>query len=330
MLRIREFGGNLAKKGNLEKGKSETINMERANGLKNITYDFHLTIKHDNASALSSAVDVYKFVKNFLLNIKFQTGAGDNLFDLQATELLILNLMEQGRLRYNIDTTAGEDKASTIFLRWDFRLPKGYKNRLDTVFHSDSPKYNYVQVKIQPQANFSDIADLTINTIDYAIIETFKMNPTPSIVTVGGKTSLLPAMNKIIKVKDVAFNSSTNAEIVELPKNTNILGIFAFVVDENDNLKSECINSLSIKNGNEYFYSNDFGVINDKNRDDLLKVWQDTNLDNFCYVDIAKGQMSEGLNEAQVGQSNTVLSFDLTAQAGSNILKVMYLTVDDA
>lgn len=330
MLRIKNFGAKLAKTGTINKGQSETVNMERSNGLKNIKYDFHFTVKHNNAVALADGIDIFAFLKNFLLNLKFQTGAGDNLFDMTSTEMLILNLMEQGRLRYNIDKTVGDNKTSTIMLRWDFRLPKGFKNRLDTVFHSDSSKYNYVQVKIQPQSNFDSVANLTITNIDFEIIEAFKANPTPSIVTQNGKTGFLPATNKIIKVKDVSFNSSTSAEVVELPKATNILGFFAFVVDENDTLKTDCINSISIKNGNEYFISDKFRYINDANRDKFAKVWDDVNLDNFIYVDIAKGQMSEGLNEAHNGHSNTVLSFDLTAETGSNILKVMYLTVENA
>jgi len=332
-LRVLNFGGKLSKTDSIVAGKSVTLNMERADGYKNVSYDFTFSIAHTNAAAIIT--DLYKFLKNFLLNIKFVTGAGDNLFDLSSTEMAIIHLVEQGRLRYSIDTTTGADKVSTIMLRWNFVLPKYYKNPLDTVFHSDNRKYNNVQVKITPQKTFDGVADCTINSIDLKVKEVFKLNPRPAVVeSYDSKTQKVvarrvPALNKIIKVKDFGFNSDVTSQQIELPKDTTILGVYVCVVDENDVIKADGIQNISIKNGNTYFYDSSFEEANEDNRDNL-KTWGNTLLDNVAFIDIAQGKMSEALNTASSEHSNTVLSFDLVASAGTNVLKVMYLTVEDA
>lgn len=328
MLRGRTFGGSIAKGAVIEAGKSLTLNMERSDGLKNLAYDFHFEIQHDNAAAITT--DAYKFVKNFLKNLKFQTGAGENQFDLTPTEFMINQLIEEGRLRYNIVTASGNDKVSTVMLRWNFTLPKEYENPLDTVFHSDNTKYNYVQVKFEPQKTFDSITNLTIDSINLSITEHFKENPTPKTIQTAKGVKAMPALNKIIKVKDLSYNSDTSSEIVELPKNTSILGIFAFVVDQNGDLVSDAINNMALKNGNEYFKDFTFTELNEDNRDKFLKTWSNALWNDVCYMDIAKGQLSEALPTNDLKHSNTVLSFDLTAVGATNILKVMYLTVEDA
>lgn len=321
-LREYVFGGTIGKSSTVEAGKTLTLNMERADGLKNINYDMIFEVQHDNSAAVTT--DVYKFVKNFLANIKFQTGAGDNHFDLTSTEFLINQLIEEGSIVAEIDKTSGNDKISTVMLRWNFVLPDEFVNPMDTAFHSDDRKYNYVQLKITPQKTFSSVGNLTIDSINVRITERFKQNPTPSMVqTSKGLSPLLP-LNKILKVKDLSYNSDSKSEIVELPKNTNILGIYAFVVDGNGNLVAGAINNVQIKNGNEYFRDELFKDIQRDNRKKFLIDKTDSLLDNVAFVDIAKGQITEGLDTKDHKHSNTVLSFDLKAVGANNILKVMY------
>lgn len=328
-LRSLTFGGNLSKTDILEPSKSVTFNMERADGYKNISYDFTFTITHTNTTAVLST-NIYKFLRNFLLNMKFVTGAGDNLFDLSSNEMAIIHLVEQGRLRYDIKTAVAADLKSTIMIRWNFILPDGYENPLDTVFHSDSRKYNNVQVKMTPQKAFDSVTNCEISNIDVSIKEVFKLNPTAkTVIRNDGKVGQLPPLNKVIKVKDFAYNSNVTSQVIELPKDTTILGVYLYVENENQNIISGAINNISIKNGNTYFYDSSFTEANEDNRDNL-KVWGNSLLNDIAYVDIAKGQISEALSTASAEHSNTHLSLDLTAVGSNNIVKLMFLTVEDA
>lgn len=330
-LRHLLLGGKSSQTDNLVAKQDLTFNMERANGMKNLFYDMEFTVDHDNAAAITT--DVYDFAKNLLRNIKFVTGASEYLFDLSSTDMAIMNLYEHSRIDYTIDKTIGAGKTSTFVLRWDFVLPEGYENPLDTVFHSDSMKYNMVQLKMKPQKTFDSIADCTITGVAVKIIQKFKKNPKPAMVekVVNGNRQVVPvpALNKVIKTKEFGFNSDVTNQVIELPVNTTILGFYALVMDENEVVKADGISNISIKNGKELFYDSTFADINKENR---KKLYTFTNalFDNIAFVDIAEGQMSEALNTGASEHTNTVLSFDLTASAGTNVLKIMYLTVEDA
>jgi hypothetical protein len=330
-LRKAVYGGKLAITDVLVPNKMITLNMNRQPEYKNLSYDFTFTVDHNNSATITT--DAYLFLKNFLLNIKFNTGAGDNLFDLSALEISIIQLMENGKLRYSIDKTNGNNKISTIMVRWNFTLPKNFQNPMDTVFHSDSDRYNYVQVKMTPQTLFNQITNLTVNSVSVKVKEVFKHNPTPKEVRTieNGQvvSRIVPPSNKIIKIKDHGFNSSTNAQTIELPKDTAILGFYAYVVDENDKLKVGGINNISVKSGNTYFIDGTFDEFNDENKDTLK---DETNVlaDNFCFVDLCDGQFGEALLTGAPEHRNTILSFDLTATAGSNNLRILYLTIAEA
>lgn len=331
MLRVFELGGKASLSDSLIAGQGLTIKMQRATGMKNRYYDFYFTVNHDNALAITC--DTFSFAKNLLQGIKFETGAGDSLFDLTPSQMLLLQLKEEGRLRYSIDKTAGTDKTSTFMIRWSFELTKDFFNPLDTVFHSENLKYNVVQIKMKPQRAFDSITDCTVNTVDVRTKQVFKLNPTPKAVNriVNGKVvkSITPALNKRVKVKDVGFNSTVSGHEVELPTNTSILGFFAYVVDENEVVKSGAITNISIKNGGNLYLDTTFDEANQDNRD-MLQTWSNALYNDVAYIDIAQGQLSESLVTSSAEHANTHLEFDLVASAGTNILKIMYLTIEDA
>lgn len=326
MLKTLKFGGNLAKEKPLAPANDITFEMDRVDGYVNLSYNLLFTINHTNAGALTT--DLYKFFKNFLINIKLNTGAGDNLFDLNPTELSIIHLMEEGKLRYTIDSTIGAS-VSTIFVKWNFTLPKEYERPIDTAFHAWNPKYNSVQLKLKPQKLFDSVTDCVIDSINVEVVQDFKMIPSSKSVLINGTPTVLKPMDKIIKIKSEGYNSDVSDHVIKLPTNTTILGFYVYVVDANGDIKTGCINRLSLKNGNQYFYQEDFDLINQSNRD-TLDTWANTMLNDICYVDIAEGQISEALFTGAKDHINTEIAIDLTATAGTNKLQIAYVTIADA
>ena len=198
-MRHTLIAGKGSKSSTIHEGTSKTFNMERAICYKNLRYDLNFTVTHDNANAITT--DIYAFAKNIINTLSLVTGADEPMFNLTTTEMLIVNLKEEGRLRYSIDKTSGNGKTSTFTLRWNFKLPSNFLNPLDTVFHSDnSDKYNYVQMQLEPQSSFAGVTDCTVQAVSVKISEKTKFRPTPELVTImqNGQPKQVhtPPMNK--------------------------------------------------------------------------------------------------------------------------------------
>ena len=105
------------------------------------------------------------------------------------------------------------------------------------------------------------------------------------------------------------------------------MGIYALVVDENEDIVADAINNIMIKNGTKAWLNASFKEVNEDNRDELV-TWGNALYNNIMFIDIAEGQIAEGLKTTQ--HKNTELEFDVKAVGATNILKVMFLTVEDA
>lgn len=329
-MRRTYIGGKGAKQSTIQPGVDRQFNMERASGHKNLYYDLNFTVNHDNAATITT--DIYAFTKNIINYIEMITGADEPMFHLNTTEMLIAHLKEEGKLRYSIDTAIGAGKVSTFTLRWNFKLPSNFLNPLDTVFHGDdASKYNYVQINVKPQDAFTSVTDCTVNSVTLKISEKTKFNPTPELVTImqDGKPvkAYTPPMHKKLLIKREGYNSDNSNMRVELPKNKNIIGIYAYVVDGDEVVQADAINNIMIKNGTKAWLNASFKEINEDNRDELV-TWSNPLYDNIAFIDIAEGQIVEGLKTKQY--PNTELEFDVVAIGATNILKVMFLIVEDA
>jgi hypothetical protein len=330
MLRNKKIGGTGKQTKTLNAGSILQFDMSRGAGLKTLSYMIRVNVNHDNSAAIST-LNAYAMMRDAIDKIEFVTGAGKSLFNITAQDLNILNLRDNGAIRASIDGTSGTGKKSFVLMRLDFKLPDDFMNPMDTVLDTgDTQKYNYMQVKVTPKSTFGDITSYTVNSINIDVSQNFKINPKPSVIdSPKGRVQVVP-QSKFIRVKEFSYTANISDQEIEIPNGTNVVGVIAYVADSNGDFKSGAsINNLALKNGGDFLYNATGQEANEDLRE-LLKDYSDTNADNVHLMDFAKGSLAEGFFTTRIENQSATLNFDLTAGTGTNILRVMFITVENA
>lgn len=308
--------------GTLEAGNWHPFDLSSASNYSAISYIPKFEVKHDNAEDLTCTD--FEFISNIVDTLNLEVNAGNKVLDLKVRGHLLIHLFTRGCLDIDIDRTAGEGKVSTFHICLDMAL-FNFQNPKEGYFHTWS--YNKKTINILT-ANYKNIDNLTVEKVSILIEEDIKTDSKPIYYAGTDKQVALfkkpiPENKPIVGKEEITF---------KFPTDKTVTGIIVYATNSDGKIVDDCIDTLELYHPSRAGHSKRTlkDIVRTAKNGRMFLNYDEPHAKNIAFLNIAKGQISEGINTRNINYKDQQLKVNVSKQGyESPILNVIFLTVGE-